>query len=193
MVGLLLSAVGWVLLVFYASRSGDLFQIVSCTIYGTTLFLLYAASTFYHGCETLHRKRVLKIVDHACIYLLIAGSYTPFTLGPLRDAGGWNLLFIVWGISFIGIALKIITIDRFRFLSVFAYIALGWLAVFSFPTLIKELSSVTLILLFSGGLIYSAGTLFYLWENLPFNHAIWHLFVLGGSLCHYCSVLNIIH
>lgn len=190
--GLLLSLIGFALLVYYASLSGDFLQIVSCSIYGTTLFLLYAASTFYHGCETIHRKHVLKIVDHVCIYLLIAGSYTPFSLGPLRDSGGWNLLFVVWGISCIGIVLKIISINQFRILSVFAYILLGWLIVFSFPQLFEELSTNAVIFLISGGLIYSLGTLFYLWDSLPFNHAIWHVFVLGGSMCHYCSVLDMI-
>ena len=163
---------------------------MSSVIYGTTLFSLYAASTIYHGCEVVHRKYVLKKVDHICIYLLIAGSYTPFTLGPLRDAGGWNLLFLVWGIAFAGIVLKIISVNEFKILSVLAYIALGWLVVFSFPKLSEELSTDAMIWMISGGLIYSSGTLFYLWDSLPFNHSIWHIFVLGGSLCHYICILD---
>lgn len=188
-VGLILSMVGFPILIVHSSMKGDAWHIASYTVYGLTLILLYFASTFYHGCKVPHKKKHLRIVDHACIYLLIAGSYTPFTLGPLRETSGLILLFIEWGIAVAGILFKIYAIDRFKMLSLISYLLMGWLVVVSWSTLMETLSITTLFLVGIGGLSYTLGAVFFVWENLRFNHGIWHLFVLGGSGCHYCAII----
>lgn len=190
--GFCFSLIASIILVIYATFTGDLWRIISCSVYGVTLISLYGASSYYHGCKVIHHKRTLRIVDHACIYLLIAGTYTPFTLIPLRDLGGHTLLYIEWGIALLGVGFKIVAVDRFRIVSTLAYLGMGWLVMFNIPVLIEELSVSALVLLISGGLSYSFGTVFYLWETLPFNHGVWHLFVLGGSVCHYCAILDIV-
>lgn len=189
--GFLLSIVG-ALWIINASAECGLWCVVSSTIYAISLVSLYGASAYYHRSQKLSQKRILKIIDHICIYLLIAGTYTPFVLGPLREVGGWNLFFIVWSIAVAGILFKVFFIDRFEKLSVFAYVAMGWLIMVSFSTLIETVSTVTLLSLIAGGLSYSFGTLFYLWRSFPYNHSIWHVFVLGGSSLHYFSVLSLI-
>ncbi len=190
--GLVLSIAGWMVLLFYAYQADSISHMVSCSVYGATLVSLYAASAYYHVCKRLDQKQLLRVVDHACIYLLIAGTYTPFSLGPLRDVGGWDLLWIEWTIALVGIVIKVLAINRFQMLSMIAYLAMGWLIIFSWPTLKDELPYTAIIWLVTGGIIYSLGVLFYLWEALPFNHAIWHGFVLAGSICHYFSILSMI-
>ncbi len=191
LIGLFLSLVGGAVL-FWESLSGDIWNVVSCTAYIVTLIGLYTASTFYHRCRHAYRKKAWKIADHACIYLLIAGSSTPFTLGPLRDSFGWHIFFVVWGIAALGIIFKLVAIDRFKRLSLCSYLLLGWLIAFCFPALAEVLSLSSLIWLIAGGVAYTLGTLFYAWESLPFSHAIWHLFVLTGSSCHYFSILGLV-
>jgi len=188
--GLLLSTIGafWIILKTLAL---DFLGIASHSIYGSSLILLYAASTYYHKSKILHRKRKLKIVDHCCIYLLIAGTYTPFALGPLREEGGWLLFSVVWSLAIIGITIKVFALDRFEKLSLATYLAMGWLVLFNFSTLIQSITLSSLVWLVAGGLFYSAGTLFYAWRSLPYNHSIWHLFVMSGSFCHYCSILEV--
>lgn len=192
LIGLFLSLIGWVVLLIHTSFTANYWYFISCSVYGTTLVLLYAASAYYHRCQVLDHKRKMQIIDHICIYLLIAGTYTPFTLGPLRNSGGWSLLTLEWVIASIGITLKLVSFNRFQILSVCAYLGMGWLVVFSFPTLMEELTLNAIIWLISGGVAYSLGVIFYIWNTLPFNHTIWHLFVLGGSVCHYCSILDMI-
>lgn len=188
LVGLLLSLIGFPFLIFH-STLGDVWQIWGYAIYGMTLILLFLASTYYHGCKKLHHKSALRIVDHACIYLLIAGSYTPFTLGPLRESTGWTLLSIEWGIALIGILFKIFTINRFQMFSLITYLLMGWLVVVSWSTLMEALSPTAIVLLCQGGLCYTLGAIFFAWESLPFNHSIWHIFVLGGSISHYFAII----
>lgn len=188
-IGLLFSLIGFPVLIVHSTLHGDAWHIAGYTIYGATLILLYFASTYYHGCKKLHHKGTLRIVDHACIYLLIAGSYTPFTLGPLRETSGWALLSIEWSIAVVGILFKIFAINRFQMFSLITYLLMGWLVVVSWSTLMENLSSSALILVGIGGLSYTLGAVFFVWESLPFNHGIWHLFVLGGSSCHYFAVL----
>ncbi|MFT4554542.1 MAG: hemolysin III [Chlamydiales bacterium] len=188
--GLLLSIIGLSLLVIFSYMRGDVLHIVSCSIYGTSLILLYGASTWYHACKDLNRKRILRIADHACIYLLIAGSYTPFTFGPLRGAWGWSIFGVVWTFALVGILLKIFYHNRSEKVGTIIYLVMGWMAVVAAFPLVENLSFSGIIWLLSGGLFYSFGTIFYLWEKLPFSHSIWHLFVLGGSLCHYSCILN---
>jgi len=190
LLGLFLSLIGGGIL-FWACLSGDVWRIISSCAYIITLIGLYAASSFYHWCDLHLRKKTLRIVDHSCIYLFIAGSYTPFTLGPLRDSHGWELFFVVWGIAIFGVVFKIIAVDRFKALSLCSYLLMGWLVTFSFPTLFNELSSSALMWFIAGGLSYTFGTIFFAWESLRFSHAIWHLFVLSGSFCHYFAILDI--
>ncbi|MBA3816511.1 MAG: hemolysin III family protein [Parachlamydiaceae bacterium] len=189
LIGLILSLIGLPILIFYSVLREDPWTIASFSIYGSTLVLLYLASTFYHGCTNLSHKSVLQVVDHACIYLLIAGCYTPFALGPLRESNGWTLLAIEWTIAVVGIGIKIIAFNRFQAISLISYLVMGWLVVLSWSTLVDKLSVTALILTMVGGLFYTIGSIFFVWEKLPFNHGIWHLFVLCGSVCHYFAIL----
>ncbi len=190
--GLLLSVMGYAYLLIISIETENYWTIVSSSIYGATLILLYAASTAYHKAKTSDQKQTFKIIDHACIYLLIAGSYTPFTLGPLREYGGYNLMAIEWMIAIFGIALKIIAVDRFQIVSLLGYLGMGWLVVFSYETLMQQMTEEGIFWLIAGGFSYTFGTLFYVWDRLPYNHGIWHLFVLSGSACHYVCVLHMI-
>jgi hemolysin III len=191
--GLFLSLIGLVALLFISSSRGDTLLIVSCIIYGISLVLLYGASTWYHGCKNLDRKRILRIADHACIYLLIAGTYTPFTFGPLRGVWGWSLFSVIWLIALVGISLKFFYINRSDRIATIIYLSMGWLALVAVIPLLNSLSLAGFIWLLSGGFFYSFGTIFYLWQTLPFSHSIWHLFVLGGSICHFnCIYYHVI-
>jgi hemolysin III len=190
--GFLFSLAGLCYLLFISIPLKDNLKLISSLIYGSTLVLLYAASTFYHKSQCLKKKERYKILDHSCIYLLIAGTYTPFTLGPLMDFGGLNVMAVEWMIAIVGISIKIIAVHRFKIISLLAYLTMGWLCIFNIDILIDQLSSPALALLIAGGLSYTLGTLFYLWDSLPYNHTIWHLFVLAGSACHYFCILCLI-
>lgn len=191
-VGFFFSVAGLVFLVHYSKGLADPIHLVTSAIFGTSLILLYGASSYYHGCTTVSHKKILKIIDHSCIYLLIAGSYTPFALGPLRETVGWKLIYIEWGLACAGVIFKILAINRFQAFSLLAYLAMGWLAVFSFSELQSNLPGPSLMLLMLGGLAYTIGTIFYVWRSIPYNHAIWHIFVLTGSICHYSSILMMV-
>ena len=188
-VGLALSIAGLVVLLILAAMHGGPRLIVSCAIYGSTLVCLYAASTLYHGIPSPRRKRALRIFDHSAIYLLIAGTYTPFLLVNLRGGWGWSLFGIVWGLAMAGILFKFLFVDRFSFFSTLLYLLMGWLVLIALKPLLASVPSTGLRWLFAGGLLYSLGVVFYAWKNLPFNHVIWHLFVLAASTCHYLAVL----
>jgi len=188
--GLLLSLAGLAVLVSLASLRGDAWQIVGCAVFGTTLVLLYAASTLYHGMPPGRTKRVFQRLDHAAIFLLIAGTYTPFTLVNLRGAFGWTLFGLVWGLAALGITLQATLPERMEKLSLPLYLAMGWLAVIAAAPLAHALQPAGLALLALGGLAYTLGTLFYAWERLPFHHAVWHGFVLAGSALHFACVLG---
>jgi len=190
-VAMLLSIVGLPILILYGIMHGDEWRIASYSIFGVSLVLLYVVSTYYHGCQTHQTKQKLRVIDHACIFLLIAGSYTPFVLGPLRESIGWALFATEWTIAVVGISLKIFAFNRTRVISLIAYLAMGWLIVFWWSDLSQILSETTLTLIAVGGLSYTLGVIFFLWESLPFNHAIWHVFVFGGSACHYIAILLI--
>ena len=187
--GAILSLAGLSMLVVFASRYGSAHHIAGCTIFGTTLVLLYTASTLYHSFRKPQLKHIFKIVDHSCIYLLIAGTYTPFTLVTLNGTLGWTLLTMIWGLAVIGIAFKILFVYRFKIVSTLAYILMGWLAVIALKQLVIQLPLAGIVWLFAGGLSYTLGTVFYLWKRLPYHHAVWHLFVLCGSICHYIAVM----
>lgn len=187
-IGAALSIAGLTLLVVYAAFLGDPWRVVSFAIYGSTLFLLYISSTLYHSIPGPRAKRFFKILDHVSIYLLIAGSYTPFVLITLRGSTGWWLFGIVWGLAIVGILHKIFAIDRFPRLSVGVYLGMGWVCVVALDDLVRNLPTGGLVLMIVGGLAYTLGVVFYAWQRLPFNHAIWHLFVLAGSATHYFAI-----
>lgn len=187
-IGAALSVAGAAILIVLATLHGDVRRIVSFSIYGAALIILYLASTLYHSFRNPRVKRVFKIIDHIAIYLLIAGTYTPFMLISLKGSWGWSLFSIVWGLAFLGIVFKAFFIDYFKKLSVLVYILMGWLCVIPFKQMITNVPSGGLILLIAGGILYTSGVIFYGWHRLKYNHAIWHLFVMGGSICHYFAI-----
>lgn len=188
-IGTLLAVAGLVLLVVFAYFFGDTWHVVSFSIYGTTLVLLYLASTLYHSFTNERVKHVFKIIDHSAIYLLIAGTYTPFTLIPLHGTLGWTLFGVVWSCAAIGITFQIFFVKRFKLLSTICYVVMGWFIVIAIRPLVATIAAPGIWLLIAGGLFYTVGSIFYLWRKLPYNHAIWHLFVLAGSISHFFAVL----
>lgn len=186
--GVVLGIVGLVLLVIVASRHGDAWHVVSSAIFGATLVLLYSTSTLYHTFAGELTKQMLRKFDHAAIFLLIAGTYTPFTLVTLRGPWGWSLFGVIWGLAIVGVALKFWFTGRFRVVSTLIYVAMGWLVLVAIKPLVAALPADGMKLLVAGGLCYTGGAVFYLWKRLPYHHAIWHLFVLGGSACHWAAV-----
>jgi hemolysin III len=191
-IGTLLSIAGLVVLVVFAVLYGDNWHIVSFSIFGSTLIVLYAASTLYHSVSSPSIKTIFKKLDHSAIFLLIAGTYTPFVLVSLRGAWGWSLFGVIWALAVAGIAVKFITIFRFPKLSVVIYVFMGWLGLVAIREIITAVPFQSFMLLLMGGLSYTAGIIFYAWREMPFNHGIWHAFVLCGSILHYFSVLSIL-
>jgi len=188
-VGAALSIAGLILLIVYSSTYGDTWHIVSCTIYGITLILLYTASTLYHSLPFPALKGLLRAFDHSAIYLLIAGTYTPFMLVNLRGPWGWSLFGTIWGIAILGIILKTTRFGRRPGVSLAFYLTMGWIVIIAIKPLIAVLDPGGLKLLVLGGLAYTGGVIFYVWEKLPYSHAIWHLFVLAGSAFHFFAIL----
>jgi len=188
-IGLILSLAGFAVLLVFAILRGGPLQIVSCAVYGTTLVCVYAASTLYHTLSWPRARRALKIFDHCAIYLLIAGTYTPFTLVSLRGGWGWSLFAIVWALAMAGIVFKFWFIDHFKILSTALYLAMGWIALIAIRPLLTSIPAHGIYWLFAGGLLYSIGVGFFAARGLRFGHAIWHLFVIAGSACHYFAVL----
>ncbi|MCM2269766.1 MAG: hemolysin III family protein [Thermoanaerobaculia bacterium] len=188
-VGLALAIAGLIGLVGVAARHGDRWAIVSSAVFGATLVLLYGASTLYHAIPHPRAKRLLRILDHAAIYLLIAGTYTPFTLGPLRGPWGWALFGVVWTGAVAGVIFKTVALGRAPILSVAIYVLMGWSVVVAFGPLVRTVAPGGVQLLVAGGLAYTVGLLFFAWERLRYGHFVWHLFVLAGSVCHYFAVL----
>lgn len=188
-IGVVLSLVGLGVLSTLASIHGSPWHVVGCTVYGVTLVVLYLASTLYHGLPLSRAKIVLQSLDHTAIYLLIAGTYTPFLLVHLRGPWGWWLLGIVWGLALVGMLSQTTTLQRRDGVSVAFYIAMGWIAVVAVKPILASVPLGALVLLLIGGLAYTAGVIFYAWERLPYNHAVWHLFVLAGSVFQFLAVL----
>lgn len=187
-IGFLLSVAGLVVLVVSASIDGDPWKIVSFTVYGSSMVVLYLASTFYHSFHGPRLKRILRVIDHCSIYLLIAGTYTPFTLLNMRGPLGWTLFGVIWGLAFFGIALKGFHVDRFPILTPLIYIAMGWLGAVAIRPSLHMIPTGGIVLLLAGGITYTLGVIFYAVDRLPYNHAIWHLFVLGASAFHFFAV-----
>lgn len=187
-IGLGLAIAALVILIVFASIKGDARYVVSYTIYGSTLVLLYLASTLYHSLPRGKGKDVFEIFDHSAIYLLIAGSYTPLSLVALKGPLGWTIFGIVWGLSVIGIVFKVFWVKKFVVLSTVLYIAMGWLIIIAIKPLMNVLNTTSLVFLVAGGILYTLGTIFYVWRGMKYHHAIWHLFVLGGSICHFFTM-----
>ena len=185
----LISLVGLVLLVITASRTGDPYRIVSVTIFCSSLTVFYVISTLYHTIRSPKARYVFRVLDHAGIFLVIAGSYTPFTLVSLRETSGWTLFGIVWGLAIAGAIFKTFMTHRLAFLAPVFYIALGWLIVVDLEGLLTLVPIKGVLWLVAGGLFYTVGIVFYAIDRIPYNHAIWHLFVIAGSFCHYLAVL----
>lgn len=187
-VGALFSVVALVLLLMYSIKHGSPTHIVSFSIYGTSMILLYLSSTILHSLREGKLKDIFEIMDHASIYMFIAGSYTPILLLVVKGALGITLLCIVWSIAFLGIIFKVLFTKKFLFLSTMIYIGMGWLIVFALEPVILRLASEGLTMLIIGGLLYTIGTIFYMWRLFPFHHAVWHLFVVGGSTFHFFTM-----
>lgn len=188
-IGFVLSVAGLVILVVSASMHGDPYMVVSFSVYGASLVVLYLASTFYHSFHSPRLKHYLRIIDHCAIYLLIAGTYTPFTLLNLRGPVGWTLFGTIWGLAALGIVLKWWHIGRFPILTPLIYIAMGWVGAIAVKPSIEAIPPDGLRLLVAGGVTYTVGVIFYALEKLPYNHAIWHMFVLSASAMHFFAIL----
>lgn len=188
-VGALLSLAGLTILVILARSSGNFLSLVSFLIYGITLLVLYLSSTLYHGVSKTEIKETLRILDHSSIYLLIAGSYTPITLLALRGTLGWSLFGIVWLLALIGIGLNLAGLEKTKKIGMALYFLMGWLVVLATRPLLQAAPTGLLILMLVGGLFYTVGILFYAIKKIPFNHGIWHLFVLAGSISHFLGYL----
>ncbi len=192
-IGTLLSIAALVLLVVIAAVKGNAWHVVSFSIFGTTLVLLYLSSTLYHSFTKVKVKNLFARFDHAAIFLLIAGTYTPLLLTVVRGALGWTLFGIIWGVAITGVVVRSIYLTKFRKLMVGVYVAMGWMFIFAIIPLINNLSGISLTFLFLGGGFYSLGVIFYVWRNLKYGHGIWHLFVLAGSIMHFFSVIYILN
>ena len=186
--GFILSVVALVLLVTHASLHGDVRHIVSFSIFGVSLIILYAASTFYHSAKKPKLRKRLKIIDHASIYVLVAGSYTPFTLITLNGTLGWVIFGTSWGLAITGIILKLFFTGKYKVISTSMYVFMGWVIVFAIKPLINNLPSEGFLWLLAGGISYTLGAILYSIKKIRFNHAIFHMFVLTGSFCHFISV-----
>ncbi|MEI8325031.1 MAG: hemolysin III family protein [Betaproteobacteria bacterium] len=188
-VGIVLSIAGLAVMSAFAALRGDAWHLVACSIFGSALILNYTASTLYHSIQTEHLKGALRALDHSAIFLLIAGTYTPFMLVNLRGPWGWSLLAGVWTIALLGISLRLLLKGRLHGLVVGLYIAMGWAVVIAVKPMLAHVETGGLILLACGGLAYTVGVIFYKYKRLPYHHAIWHLFVLAGSALHFFAVL----
>jgi len=187
-IGLALSVVGWIALMILSGMAGDGWDLAASGVYGGSLVFLYAISTLYHSVQTPHTKHTLRILDHVAIFLLIAGTYTPFTVVLLHDGWGWTVLGLVWGLAIAGLLFKLFSTHRFHPAATSLYLIMGWLGVLLADPMSSALPTGGLMLIVAGGLAYTSGIIFYGWHSLPYSHAIWHVFVLVGSICHYIAV-----
>lgn len=188
-IGIVLSIAGLAVLVAFAALHGNALTVVACAVFGTSLVLLYTASTLYHSVSLVAAKPALRTLDHIAIYVLIAGTYTPFTLIALPGAWGWSLFTAVWTLALLGSALELGLLRRYHKLAVLLYVGMGWIGMIAFEPLSRHLQAGGIALLIGGGLAYTLGVPFYLWRKLPYHHTLWHVFVLAGSVLHFLAVL----
>ena len=189
LVGLSISIIGFIFLISFAYYYGTAVHMVCCSIYGLTMIFMYVCSTFYHGVDNGKYKSIFRLLDHSSIFLYIAGSYTPFTLINLKGAWGWSIFSIVWFLAILGIVLRIIFRTKASRITMVLYILMGWTIIVAIKPLIDNLETNAIILLFTGGLGYTLGLIFYAWNSLPYHHAIWHVFVMIGSFTHFFAIL----
>ncbi|WP_054710868.1 hemolysin III family protein [Bacillus sp. JCM 19041] len=187
-IGAVLSIAALTLLIVYSSIYGTAWHVVSFTIYGASMLLLYVSSTLVHSFPAGKAKDLFEIFDHAAIYVFIAGTYTPILLILVGGGLGWTLFGIVWGIAFAGILFKVFFVKKFLFFSTVLYLAMGWLAIFAIKPIYESLSTTGIWFLVIGGLFYTIGTIFYMWRGFRYHHAVWHLFVIAGSIFHFFLV-----
>ncbi len=188
-IGVLLSITALVFLVIFSVKHGNAWHVTTFSIYGVTMLLLYLSSTLVHSFPEGKAKDLFEIFDHASIYLFIAGTYTPFTLIVINGALGWTLLSIVWGIAIVGVIFKSFFVKKFLYLSTILYVVMGWMIVIGWEPLTATLPPEGITLLVAGGLLYTVGAIFYVWRGFLFHHAVWHLFVLAGSISHFFTIL----
>jgi len=188
-IGTIAAIVGAVILMVIVVRGGDVSRIVGTAVFASTMVLVYLTSTLYHSMTRDKAKRVFRVLDHSAIFLLIAGTYTPFTLGVLRGPWGWTLLAVVWGLAILGIVLTAISGLRYPTLSTVVYVAMGWLFVVGVKPLWANMDPWGMLWLLAGGVAYTGGVAFFAADRLRFGHLIWHLFVIAGTACHYIAVL----
>ncbi|MBS9777491.1 MAG: hemolysin III family protein [Gammaproteobacteria bacterium] len=186
--GVIFGTIGLIALIIKATAYGNIWHIVSFSIFGSSLVILFAASTWYHSTKSINWRSHLRVVDHASIYIFIAGTYTPFALVTLHGIIGWTMFGIAWGIAIVGVTLKLFFTGRFSLISTLLYVFMGWMIVFAIKPLMANLPSEGLQWLVAGGLSYTIGAIFYSIKAIKFNHAIFHILVLLGSICHYISV-----
>ena len=189
-IGALLSIAGLVLCVIFSAMHNSAIAVVSSCIYGSTLIILYMMSTMYHALKVNNAKRVFRIIDHCSIFLLIAGTYTPYTLVALGGALGWTLFGIVWAAAILGVVLNSVDLNKFKVFSMICYLAMGWVIIFAFKPLTKAIAMPGRWLLIAGGIIYTVGAIFYgIGKKIKYMHSIFHIFVLAGSILHFFSIL----
>lgn len=186
-IGAILGIAGLVLLIIFSTDKTE-YSLFSVIVYGISIIVLFTASTLYHAMKGEKRKHYFRIIDHISIYFLIAGTYTPVLLITLEESLGWTLFWIVWGVAAFGVILKLFFTGRFELFSTLLYLVMGWLIVFDFANLSEAIGSKGVLWLFAGGLFYTVGIIFYAFQRIPYNHVIWHLFVLGGAICHFFMI-----
>ncbi len=188
--GAVLGVAGTVVAIVWAALYGDGYSVVAASVYGAMLIILYTMSTLYHAFTNETAKKVFRVFDHCSIFLLIAGTYTPFVLGPLRGAFGWTIFGIIWGMTVLGVVFNAISIEKFKVFSMICYIVMGWLIIIAFKPMMDVIGFIPgMLLLLLGGVAYTVGIIFYAMKNVPFMHGIWHLFVLLGSVLQYFAIL----
>ena len=188
-VGILLSVAALTLLIVFAAWKSDGYGLASAIVYGISLILLYSMSTVYHIVQNSAAKRILRIFDHSSIFVLIAGTYTPYLLMCMRNPVGWAIFGLIWGMAALGIVLNSIDLDRFSKISTLCYVLMGWGIVFTLPKITRVIGVQGTALLIAGGVVYTLGVIFYVLKKYRYMHSVWHLFVLAGSICHYLSIL----
>jgi len=187
-IGLVLSVVGWIVLVVFSGMAGDGWDLAAAAVFGGSLVFLYSASTLYHSVRSPETKQYLRILDHVAIFLLIAGTYTPFTVVLMREGWGWTLLALIWGLAIAGLLFKLVSKHRFHPAATSLYLAMGWMGILLVDPMRAALPFGALLLVAAGGIAYTVGVIFYGWHSLRYSHAIWHVFVLVGSICHFIAI-----
>lgn len=190
--GVGLSVAALVILVVFAAKQSDAWKVVAFSIYGATMIMLYLSSTLYHSFPQPRVKRFFRILDHSSIFLLIAGTYTPVTIGTMRGGWGWTLFGIIWGLTILGVNLSVFAMGKLKYLSLAVYILMGWMIVIAVKPLLLHVSHSFLMWMLIGGLAYTLGVIFYVARRIPYHHSVWHLFVLGGSICHFFAMLQLL-